>query len=360
MASRSSPCTRSRFLTKKGSGRSSSKNASTSSSRSARARRSGLVDPGGVGDAERDDAERAVGAGAGVLEHELDDPVDLGGRRLDGLLALGDHAVPVDEHVVHDRVGAGAGEGDERPLVDLGVGEGDEPLVERAVVPRQAAARQRGGEHVEDRLEPLGERLVGADRGGVAVGDGGEERRSAAAGARRRRRRPGGRARSPRPPRPAGSARPRRRRRRRTTAPGGSTEATTSGLITQHGRTAVSRSGQRGTRSRSGASRRARAPSARRSVSCSGWSRQHLGDVVAHRARAPARRWPRRRPGRPRRTPRRCGSAPGRRGPPPAGRAARSPPTSEDHQTHSTSGVDLLGRHGARRGRRRAVAARMP
>ena len=46
--------------------------------------------------------------------------------------------------------------------------------------------------------------------------------------------------------------------------PGGSTDATTSGLITQHGRTAVTRSGQRVTRSRSGASRRARAPSARR------------------------------------------------------------------------------------------------
>ena len=83
---------------------------------------------------------------------------------------------PSTVHEAHHRVDAGAGEGDERALVDLGVGERDEPLVERAVVPRQATARQGGGEHVEDRLDALGDRLVGADRGGVAVGDGGEER----------------------------------------------------------------------------------------------------------------------------------------------------------------------------------------
>ena len=40
--------------------------------------------------------------GAGVLEHDLDDLVDLGRRRLDRRLALGDDAVPVDEHVPHD------------------------------------------------------------------------------------------------------------------------------------------------------------------------------------------------------------------------------------------------------------------
>jgi len=43
-----------------------------------------LLDPGRVDDAQGDDAERAVRTGAGVLEDQLDDPVDLGGRALEG------------------------------------------------------------------------------------------------------------------------------------------------------------------------------------------------------------------------------------------------------------------------------------
>ena len=37
----------------------------------------GLLDPGRVDDAERDDAERPVRPAARVLEHQLDDPVEM-------------------------------------------------------------------------------------------------------------------------------------------------------------------------------------------------------------------------------------------------------------------------------------------
>ena len=61
------------------------------------------------------------------------------------------------------------------PSYICGVGEGDEALVEGAVVPRQPAGRQRRGQHVEHRLEALGERLaLGA---ALLVDGGGEERR---------------------------------------------------------------------------------------------------------------------------------------------------------------------------------------
>ena len=172
-ASRSSPWTRSRFLTKNRSGAASSKNPAVSGRRGQR-RPHGLLDAGRVGDPQGDDAEGLRRAGAGVLEDERDHPVDLGGGGLDGVLPRLHRRRAVHDLQPQDRLLAGPREGDQRAVVHLLVGEGDQPLVQRAVVPGEAAHRQRGGQHVEDRLEALGERVVvGADP--LVVGGGGEE-----------------------------------------------------------------------------------------------------------------------------------------------------------------------------------------
>ena len=91
----------------------------------------------------------------GVLGDQFDDPGDLVG---DGVL-LADAAGPERHQDVGEAVGAGdAGEGGQRPVVQvgLGVGERDEPLILGPVVPaeRPGALRRReqGAHDVEDRF----------------------------------------------------------------------------------------------------------------------------------------------------------------------------------------------------------------
>ena len=133
------------------------------------------VDPGRMLDAERDDAERLARARARMRQNQLDDPVDLGLRGLDRLEARLDRRRAVDDLETDHGLVAGAGKGDECAVIHLGVGKGDQPLVQRAVVPGQPADRQRGREDVEDRLEPLGQRVVGGVSSSVLVERRGEE-----------------------------------------------------------------------------------------------------------------------------------------------------------------------------------------
>ena len=51
-----------------------------------------------------------------------------------------------------------AGERGKRPVVDVRVGEGDQPFVAASVVPQQLAEAQHGAERIEDRLESRGAR----------------------------------------------------------------------------------------------------------------------------------------------------------------------------------------------------------
>ena len=76
----------------------------------------------------------SLGPLLGVLEDQLDDRVDLGAGLF--VSAPGCHG---DEHVPQDAAAADAGERDQRPVVDVRVGEGDQPLVAAAVVPQQHA-----------------------------------------------------------------------------------------------------------------------------------------------------------------------------------------------------------------------------
>ena len=159
IASRSSPCTRSRFLTKNGSGTSSAKNASRSGRGGRQRRAQREVDPLRVPHAQRDHPEGLPGAGPGVLQDQPDDLGDL--RRHRRLLAR--PVILRDDHVPQAVVARHAGERGQRAAVDPVVGERHQALVAAAVVPAQRARRQQRPQRVEHRLEPGSQRhrLVG-------------------------------------------------------------------------------------------------------------------------------------------------------------------------------------------------------
>ena len=137
------------------------------------------VDALGVRDAHRDDAQRLVRPGRGMLRGERHDPLDLGRDAVGGLCVPGGL---FDVNVRDAPRPGGPREGDQRPVVHPRVGEPDQPLVLAAVVPAQRVPGQQRGQHVENRLVPARQRQVDLAVGGHAerrvvgfVGDG-EER----------------------------------------------------------------------------------------------------------------------------------------------------------------------------------------
>jgi len=112
------------------------------------------IDPFGVPDAERDDAQRLLRAAAGVLEDQFHHLVHLGRDR--GLLA--GPAVLLDHDVLQAVVTEHTGEGGQGAAVDALVGERHQPFVPAAVVPVQRGRRQQRPERVQHRLEARPER----------------------------------------------------------------------------------------------------------------------------------------------------------------------------------------------------------
>ena len=168
IASRSSPWTRSRFLTKNGSAAVSAKNSCSSGRLAQRlaqrvvdARRRALMP---IAITPRRLARAAAGRAARTSSTTRSTSAVT-------LLRAGVSGSNGDAGRA-DAAGAGrAREGDQRAVVDVGVGEGDEPLVPAAVVPAQHAyAGSSARQHVEDRLVAGGQRqvdrAVGPDAGG--------------------------------------------------------------------------------------------------------------------------------------------------------------------------------------------------
>ena len=140
----------------------------------------------------------SVGPLLGVLEDQLDDACDLGAEAVVDPAAWS--AATATSTWRRHSVAVTPGKVISDAVVDVRVGEGDQPLVAAAVVPARACREaSEAAERVEDRLEASACRdavgrvassslLVGADRRRR------RRSRSAAAAARRRRRRAGGRA----------------------------------------------------------------------------------------------------------------------------------------------------------------------
>ena len=98
-----------------------------------------LLDAVGVLDAHGDHAEGLVGPRLGVLEDQLDDALRPRRRQL-----ASDRRPPVrerDEHVARHSSPATPGKVVSAAVVEVDVGEGDQPLVAAAVVPRAASAK---------------------------------------------------------------------------------------------------------------------------------------------------------------------------------------------------------------------------
>ena len=152
IASRSSPWTRSRFLTKNRSSRSLVEEPGEFRGELgvlAEALAEAFLDPVPVLDAHRDHAERLVRPFPGMLEDRSTTASTSGAGLL--VSAPGCQGAGTYRRTL---LAAGAREGDQRPVVDVRVGEGDQPLVAASVVPEQQAEAEHRAERVEDRLEP--------------------------------------------------------------------------------------------------------------------------------------------------------------------------------------------------------------
>jgi hypothetical protein len=101
-----------------------------------------------VPDPHGDHAERLAGMLSGVLQDQVDDRADLGGRAV----GIGGR-VPPGQNVLQDAAAADAGEGGQGPVVDVCVGECDEPFIAASVVPAQHAEPRQRTQRVRCLLE---------------------------------------------------------------------------------------------------------------------------------------------------------------------------------------------------------------
>ena len=120
-----------------------------------------LGDAVGVGCAQRDHPQRLLGAPLGVLKDQSNHPLHF--RRVG---AADPGCVFLEWHLDmrHAIVRQRAGEGGQAAVVDVVIGEGDQPLILAAVVPAERARaprhRQQRAHHVENRLDILRQRRV--------------------------------------------------------------------------------------------------------------------------------------------------------------------------------------------------------